>query len=231
MNGTWKENISGYDRKSNKRKKQTRKHLLKDKAKYHITHSEYYGRKNKKLSNNPNVCYIEGAVEHTPSMVKNKKELYVDVYTIDVDNYDRTECNVTLTDVIRGCFEGNTKIAFNHHGRWYDIYTYEHIRGAVKKLTKIDTIYLDWDESLPDMVEDCGYYASATIETIFLYGKPLPVDWHNIFGFWSTKARKYAQKKVNSMDRQRLINYISEGDWDKDVKTHSLSKSIAWEIY
>lgn len=227
MNGTWKENISGYDRKSNFRKKHTRKHTLNDKAKWHIKNETYSNSSQKDTG----VCRIEGEVEITQNMVKNKKQLYVDVWTIDVDNYDRSKCNVFLSDIIQGCFEGNIKTAFNHHGRWYDIYTYEFICGSVKELNKIDTIYLDWDESLPEMVRERGYCSTSSNEIIYLYGKPLPVDWHNIFGFWSTKGRGYAQKKVNSMDRQRVRNYIARENWDEDVKTHSLSKSIAWEIY
>lgn len=227
MHGTWKENIDGYDRKGNRRKRHTSKHTLNDKAMWHIK-NETYNRKN---SIDTGAARVEGGVIVTQDMVKNKKHLYVDVWTVDVDNYDRNECGVSIGDIIDGCFEGNTKTAFNYRGGWYDIYTQEPIQGCVKELNKIDTIYLDWDESLPDIVEKRGYYGYSTEETIYLYNKPLPVDWHNIFGFWSTKARKYAQKKVNHMDRQRVRDYLAIGDWDEDVKTHSLSKSIAWEIY
>jgi len=68
-------------------------------------------------------------------------------------------------------------------------------------------------------------------EKIFAYGKPLNVNFWNEFGFWSTKARKYAQKRAHKADRKNVRNYISNGDWDSTIKTHALSKSIAWEIY
>jgi hypothetical protein len=163
-------------------------------------------------------------------MVKNKKELYVDVWNIDVDNYIRpNDCNFQYE--YDGFFDGNNRTAFEYHRNWYDIYTHEPIEGKIKTLNKIDTIYIDWDVKEPKMVENTYFMIPSTTETIFLYNKPLPVDWNKIFGFWSTKARKYAQKKVNKRDRQRVREYISRKDWDKDVKTHALSKSIAWEIY
>lgn len=68
-------------------------------------------------------------------------------------------------------------------------------------------------------------------ERLFAYGKPLSVNFWHEFGFWSTKARKYAQKKAHHMDRQNIRTYISKGEWDKEIKTHALSKSIAWEVY
>jgi len=229
MNGTWKENISGYDRKGNKRRKQSRKHTLKDKAKWHIKHTIYSKQTNNKLSNK---TYIEGNVEFIPAMVKNHKELYVDVWTVDVDNYDYSK---TLDEYCflppAGYFEGNNKIAFEYNNAWYDIYTHTYIKGIIKPLNKIDTIYLNWDENKPKIVEYKGYCGVDTKETIYLYNKPLSVKFWNIYGFYSTKARKYAQKKVNHIDRQNVRTYISESNWDKEIKTHALSKSIAWEIY
>jgi len=68
-------------------------------------------------------------------------------------------------------------------------------------------------------------------EKLFAYGKPLPEDFWNQYGFWATKARKYAQKYASSMDRQNIRKFITKGDWDAEVKTHALQKSIAWEIY
>ena len=229
MQGVWKENVSGYDRKGNKRKKQNRKHLLKDKAKWHIKHTIY----NKQIaSKKSNRTYIEGDIDFTPPMVKNNRELYVDVWVVDIDNYNYSKSLGEYCFIIPdGHFEGNNRTAFEYNNSWYDIYTKKIIKGIIKPLTKIDTIYLDWDENKPKIVEYHGYCGAATKETIFLYGKPLPVKFWNIFGFYATKDRKYAQKKVNHIDRQNLRTYIAKGDWDVEIKTHALSKSIAWEIY
>jgi len=226
MNGTWKENIAGYS-KDCRRKKQTRKHTLKDKAKWHIKHSEIRWKIKKSSSRTK----IEGDIKCNFDNLKVKKELYVPVFVIEVDNYKYSK---TLGDDYKvkpeGFFEGNTKQAFRYRNDWYDIYTYKKIEGIIKPLNKIDTIYIPWDENLQDTENKNGCRISTT-KTIFLYGKPLCVNYWNEYGFWSTKARKYAQKKANSMDRQRVRNYIAEGDWDKEIKTHHLSKSIAWEIY
>jgi len=227
MNGTWKENIAGWNLKDCKRKKQTRKHTLKDKAKWHIKHSDI-GWKAKKGSSRTK---IEGAIEYIPDTVKVKKELYVPVFVVDVDNYNYTE---TLGDDYRvkpeGFFEGNNRTAFRYRNAWYDIYTYEKIEGIIKPLNEIDTIYLPWDENLQD-TEDRSYYRASTTETVFLYGKPLPVDFWKIFGFWSTKGRKYAQKKANRADRMAIKTWLGNKDISKEIKTHALSKSIAWEIW
>jgi hypothetical protein len=64
-----------------------------------------------------------------------------------------------------------------------------------------------------------------------MYGKPLCVDVFNMYGFYSTKRRKYAQKVVNKAERRFVKTFIKNGDWDKPIKTNSLSKSIAWEVY
>jgi len=68
-------------------------------------------------------------------------------------------------------------------------------------------------------------------EKLFAYGKPLSNNFWHEFGFWSTKARKYAQKKAHRMDRANVRAYIAKGDWDATIKTHATSKSIAWEVY
>jgi hypothetical protein len=229
MQGLWKENVGSWNNKDSKRKKQNRKHTLKDKAKWHISHSSNW--RNKKES--PSTS-IEGDIEITEDMVKVKKELCVGVYIIEVDNYNYSKtlgkCFGVLPD---GFFEGNTKTAFKYHNRYYDIYTKELIKGIIKPLNKIDVMYLDWDKDLPDVEERVWKLATKpdTRTTIFLYGKPLPVNYWHIFCSYSTKTKKYAQKQVNRMNRQRTREFISKAEWDKDIKIHTLSESILLEIW
>jgi len=226
MNGTWKENVAGYS-KDNRRKKQTRKHTLKDVAKWHIRHSDAGYRKKKTT---PSIR-VEGGIETTLAKVPVKKELYVSVYIVDVDNYDyELKADAGIFGVAHGFFEGNNKTAFKYKNRFYDYYTKEPIEGIVKVLNLVDTMYLDWDEGETKYERD-GWCSASSTETLFLYGKPLPVDYWNIFGFWSTKGRKYAQKKANRADRMAIKTWIENKDISKEVKTHALSKSIAWEIY
>ena len=64
----------------------------------------------------------------------------------------------------------------------------------------------------------------------FMYGKYLPNwKWYTFFG--DGKRRGIAQRYANSKDRLRLREWIQKGDWDKDIPTHYLSKSIAWEVW
>ena len=227
MKGTWKENVGGYA-KDNKRKKQSRKHSLNDSAKWHINHSKEWRIKERKISS---AIRIEGAIEIIPDTVKVKKELYVKLYKVDVDNYDYEKSDYLGGILPAGFFEGNVKLAFKYKNRYYDFYTKEVMEGVISPLSWIDTIYLDWDESLPKEKKDRSYWSRAdSTETLHLWGKPLPVDYWCIFGCYSTKRRKYAQKKVNGIDRMNVKTFIRSADWDKEIRTHALSKSIAWEI-
>jgi hypothetical protein len=221
MKGTWKENVGGYT-KDNKRKKQSRKHTLKDCAKWHISHTDSY-REGKESPS----TILNGDVEIQGKTIPAKKQWIINIYSIDVDNYNYKE--KTPDDVFEGFFEGNNRVAYEYHGKFYDIYDNSEIQGKIKILNLIDTEYIDWDKDLPDIKE--RVWKPATKTTIFLYGKPLPADYWNMFGFYSSRARKYWQKAVNKMDRQRVREYISNEDWDIDVKTHALSKSIDWEIW
>ena len=213
MQGIWKENISGYT-KDSKRKKQSRKHTLKDKAKWHIKHTQY-SRKGKCESNK---TFVEGDILVVPDQIKQHKELYINICLISViyDTFDFSYSKI--------------KLVFQYRNDYYDFYTKELITRSTDLLTVLDIMYLDWDEDL-ELIDRPGYYGSSTRETLFLYGRPLPVDYWNMFGFYSTKDRKIAQKKANSMDRQRVREYISKFDWDAEIKTHALSKSILWEIW
>jgi len=64
----------------------------------------------------------------------------------------------------------------------------------------------------------------------FIYNKPLS-SWKRMTFFNDGKRRKIAQKHAHSMDRQNIRKWIHDEDWDAEVKTHALSKSIAWEIW
>ena len=67
--------------------------------------------------------------------------------------------------------------------------------------------------------------------TIYIYGKPLPINWSNQYGFWSTKSRKPAAKMANRIGRAKCKEWIHNADWDTPIKNYALEKSIAWEIW
>lgn len=57
-------------------------------------------------------------------------------------------------------------------------------------------------------------------------------DWITVYPE-SQGLRKNAQKLANRTTRAKLKQWISKKDYDMDIeiKTHSLQKSIAWEIH
>jgi len=226
MQGTWKENIQGWNTKDSKRKKQSRKHTLKDRAKWHIKHTRWNRNQDSAAT------YVEGSSKKEIYLVENRRQFKVEVWTIDVDNYDykKTLKSIRFRRVPEGFFKGNTKIAYEWRGFWYDYYTAKPYRGLIKKLNKIDEEFVEWDKHIPKY-EEVEFELGAEVETIYLYNKPIPVDYYNMFGFYTTRRRKFVQKMVNKMDRARVREWVSRENWDTEIKTHALSKSIAWEIY
>jgi len=208
MKGLWKEKLSGYNHKGEKRKKTKRKHILKDNIKYHIK-ANTHGRKNK-LN-----------VEEYIYSIKKKinKELFVKLSLISHTKYK-----------IDFFYNKNT-LAFLYKGNWYDYYTQEIIKSSfIKELYFVEYIYLDWDRSVEKYVEK-KYSTYRNKVNYFLYGRPLPKDFYNIFGFYSARRRKYIQINANRKDRRLLKQWLSNNNFDKPIKTHALSKSIAWEVW
>jgi hypothetical protein len=109
----------------------------------------------------------------------------------------------------------------------------------ISKFQYLDTIYLNWDENIPKYKKQKSYirycFTCGTIETLFLYGKPLPTNHFDQFGFYSSKQRKYWQKQVNKTRRRNLQNwlkqeyYLTEGEIE--IKRSDLDKSIDWAIW
>lgn len=88
------------------------------------------------------------------------------------------------------------------------------------------------------------FYENATYEKVEIRNKEyfriskiygLSIDkqhFWNIICPLSQGVRKSSQNKANRLDRAKLRNWLSKKDYDmeKEIKTHSLSKSIAWDI-
>ena len=74
--------------------------------------------------------------------------------------------------------------------------------------------------------------SSITIEnSIYIYGKPLPTDFFHMYGFYSTRRKKFVKRFANRRTRLRIKEWLIKGDYDTTHKNHSLEKSILWEIY
>jgi len=208
MKGLWKEKISGYNFKGDKRKKTKRKHILKDNIKYHIK-ANNHDRKNR--------LNVEDYIYTVKR--KNNKELFVKLSLISYEKYKNDFFYIKNT------------LAFLYKGNWYDYYTKEILKGSfINELYFIENIYLDWDNCLDKYIEK-RYSVYGTKVNYFLYGKPLPKDFYNMFGFYSVRRKKYIQTNANRKDRRLLKQWLSNNDFDKPIKTHALSKSIAWEVW
>jgi hypothetical protein len=90
-------------------------------------------------------------------------------------------------------------------------------------------VKLDWDKVKKyretELISE--FYTYDNNE--YLYGKLLP-DWKRNTLYNDGKRRKLGQKIANGSDRAIIRDWISKGDWDKVIPTHSYSKSIAWFV-
>jgi len=233
MNGLWKENVSGWDRKGNRRRKTSRNNTIRDKGRAilrNFDETEDIPR-NHRCRNKPEILTNSTITEHTysgsfygytngsyPEYVKTfKVRVHYKTFLSDVEN--------TIT------FE-----AFFNNGKWCttdkrDIFrlvsaTYKDF--FVEKVRMTGELRLDWTkEKTRNNKVSVNNHGEGTT---YLYGKPLP-DWKRMTLYNDGKRRKYAQKYASSMDRQNIRKWCDARDWDAEVKTHALSKSVLWEIW
>jgi hypothetical protein len=225
MNGLWKENLSGYDRKGNKRKKHTRKHTLKDKVKPLIKKFYYKDIDNDVIHNDAN------RFEYVKPKKTFKQSGWVETWRVRVERIiSWRKPSYDSVYLIRNWSE-NIRTAYNVNGIWYDEYSHEKIDGDIVPLHFLFKEEVEYDEPI-EIKKSYGWKPSFENE-IFIYGKPLCEDWHNQYGFWSTRRRKYAQTYANRKTRAKAKNWLNKKDWNQEteIKNHSLEKSIAWEIY
>lgn len=209
MQGTWKENLSGYDKKGNKRKKCSRKHTLKDK--------KYAIHKNKL-----NIV-TDGDVEIIPETKLEYGEL-AKTYLVSVEKYDwdgekrsKSRLARTFDDVI-----------------WYDEYTLEYIDNTVRKINFEYSEFIEYNEPKKVHVysEYRFYYSYVSTNTLdFIYGKPYDEGgdiWPN---FITRSSKKWYKQHANRKTRSRLKNWLRKKDYDSEIKTHCYEKSIKWHVY
>ena len=257
MNGLWKETVGGWNHKDSKRKRQTRKHTLRDKGRALLHTYDSFRRGSKKEDDN--IFREEGIVE-VVDIIKSKSPVYesnVKKYQVqypEVDKNDNRLVNIieytsTLADgsIKRYKYEKELKIYTSFTG-YYDYsnncykdeFTYEKIK-RLENLTKTQKRYLKIEEvhSTSRFVKlDISKHQSTKTRLSkqsfgrtreFIYNKPLYgyVRW----SFYNDGARrKYGQKLANRMTRNNTKQWIRNGDLDKEIKSHPYEKSIAWLI-
>ena len=210
MNGLWKENLGGWNHKDSKRKKQSRNNTLRDK-----------GRALLKIQETKDIgIREEGDVEYIDPKKVYKNNFYIEIWKIIISKEDEY------------LFKNTSKIRYAYlwNNSWYDDYNDEKIiSDNIDKLEFIYSTELIFDEEIK-IKEPSYYWGAGSITTTFLFDKPLPY-WKQRTFYNDGKRRKYAQKYASSMDRANLKEWVRKEDWDSEIKTHALSKSILWEIW
>jgi len=229
MQGVWKENLGGWNTKGIKRKKQTRNHTIKDKAKailknYSEEHDDLELYKSDK-----NILTNSSITEYTTCWRREKKVFPTIVKYFKIRLY---------FDNIHGKTETHTFRAFLHNGLWLtencisifdslDLSWQQKYHAYIVKVKLIGEFRPNWTEHKKvEISYNTSYYPEGTT---YLYNKPF-YDWRRWFLYKPNKRRKFALHTANSADRMAIKTFISNKDWDAELKTHALSKSILWEI-
>jgi len=207
MQGKWKENVSIYH-KDCKRRKQKRKHTIKDKAKWYLTNKE-------KVLNKKNL--YEDVIEHKIPIVQ-KKEKYLPIHILFVEKYNK---EYDFIDIIK-------VKAFQWKRGWINVDTMDYISGHVLKDIQTEDVFqliLHHESKEKERISEYGN------NKIIMFNTLLPQNYWHYFGFYSHSLRKFWQKYAHRKDRMLLRNWISHRDFDEEIKTHYLSKSISWEVW
>lgn len=257
MNGLWKETVSGWNHKDSKRKRQTRKHTLRDKGRALLNTYDSFRRGSRK--ENADIFREEGVVE-VVTVYENKSPVYesnvkkysvcypevdsADKRLVDLIEYTRTLCDGSIKHYK---YERERKVHTAFTG-YYDsndcTYKYEYSAAKIlclENLSKTQKRYLKIEECYRTarfVKLDVSSYKKSETRTSdksfyntreFLYNKPLYK--HVRWSFYNDGARrKWGQKCANRMSRNKCKQWIRNGDFDKEIKSHPYEKSIAWLI-
>ena len=257
MNGLWKETVGGWNRKDSKRKRQTRKHTLRDKGRALLKTYDSFRSGSRK--ENADIFREECAVE-VVTVRENKSSIYesnVKKYSVcypEVDSNDERlvdliEYTSTLCDgsIKHYKYERERKVHTSFVG-YYDYndcsYKDEYSGNKISclgDLSKTQNRYLKIEEIFSTArfvkldVSSCKKYEESIYDESFyntrefLYNKPLYK--HIRWSFYNDGARrKYGQKLANRMSRNKCKQWIRNGRFDKEIKSHPYEKSIAWLI-
>ena len=207
MNGKWKSDVSGWNHKDSRRKKQTRNSILKDRG-------LYFSRKEPKES-----VRLESEVEFIEDTIVKYGESK-SIYKIKINKSYNGEHSFR-----KAWYYGS-----GSHKEWYDAITNQPIHGWGHQIEIVEELWQEYTHYQKPRVYSSGYRGLYTKSQMFLYDKPVQ-NWKRWTFYGDGKRRKYAQKYANSMDRNNLRTWITRGDWDLEMKTHALSKSVAWEVH
>ena len=255
MKGEWKNSVSGWNNKDTRRKKQTHNHRLKDNGR--LIYHKFNGWKSK-LEANPDVFRTEGATEivYTGSRYNDEIIHYdAEIFYVQVSWNKVDENGEFIVDYIGSYNRKNYKKEYRYIKAYKDENTRCGYSDENCKWRTLDGIKISeylgltnswkWEIEVTSMRRTQKRIKLCTDDIIkrkseihisdfdsgedFMYGKPLPSwRWFRFYG--DGRRRKFAQNNANRMDRRNIKNWINKHDISLEVKTHALSKSIAWEV-
>jgi hypothetical protein len=266
MQGLWKENVSGWNHKDTRRKKQTRNNIFRDKGRVlfkvydaktkRITEKydpDIYRRENEQVIvykpdvteplvkiTNAYKARIEITSGYKPEIYELQHNIDGEIVTREYTRFVAVKKRITMLVYFD---ENKTNQSWRSDVYYaYDVQT----RKPIWKILKMKNPYsrnyeilytektdievkLDWEKvkEYNDKWNISSFYNYNIKE--FLYGKFIP-NWKRNTLYNDGKRRKIGQDIANGSDRTIIRDWISKGDWDKVIPTHSLTKSIAWFV-
>ncbi len=230
MNGLWKESVGGWNHKDTKRKKQKRKHTIRDKGRGTLKATKRYSLSSRiyREEGLVDVTYVEKKeyfytanlyrgtfyypkVDETGSFLKNKygnqEYVYKTIYYYFDDNdksFKDKDGKTLFTELVY-----IQRINMNIITKTYlnvDIKLYPVISREIKNLKNV------WMGSSKE----------------YLYNKlVLKSDIKQLYRDWS---RKWARTYANRLTRNNVKQWIRNADFDKEIKNHPYEKSVDYLI-
>lgn len=215
MKGLWKEELSGWNHKDSKRKRQNRNHTIKDNLNElkKSLNSDYINNKNISKNELEIISYKDN---YSNYIILNKN---ITLYLLDITYRDRK--NKIKNIIFKGFFIGyNNKTIIDHKTKkeFCDLYNlncnYNIIDiKIVKELGYIKNLSLDLIE-LKDKFN--GYkknikYKNTNIDNFFINKKLIHYRY-------DPKTKKNLQNFTNRTNRCKVKNFIKNGNFENEQK-------------
>lgn len=206
MKGLWKEKLSGWNQKGERRKRQNRKHSLKDNFDY-IEKAAYRDIDNKNYK-------WEGSYEPLIEEVV-KYGYQVDVYIAEVSSFWHSKDFV---------YEKNKKVCKEVGKSFYKDYeTKENLRQlSVKVKKELGREFIKYDEPITFLIKEVLHNPGK----LFVYGKPVDKKkWYR-----GTRRRKWTQRFLNKDMRSKVRKYIHNENWDDVIDSIAEKNTVNWLV-
>lgn len=245
MFGLWKENVSSYNDKDTYRKSTTRKHNIKAKARVYFKKFNLDKRfgidDSLKFHYNKELVIKEKEIiKSSDSNISKVVKVYNALIKYPAEYSDWGGITkYAVKNILIYEFKSNDWYVVSKH---YNYFIFGKDIPLDIEFNSFEIIQLTETKFIKDLSEikfTKKYFKkykhnlerfSSYNEKIFMFNKPVTFEADLNTAYRSSNRRKDAKKMVNRKDRSLCRQYISNQDWDKEIKTHSYSKSIAWYI-